>query len=329
MSNLFLYVVTVAVWGTTWIAIEFQLGVVAPEVSVFYRYALATAMLFAWCRWRNLNLAFDRKAHLMFVLLGTLLFSINYIITYYAQQYITSALTAIAFSMMLWMNIANARLFFGTRSSARVLAGSVVGVVGIGFLFLPELQDVSLGDATLYGGGLAVTGAFIASLGNMVSQGAQKNGLPIIQSNAWGMFYGALVTGTIALVQGKEFTIDTSPQYLFSLGYLSVFGSIVAFGAYLTLLGRIGAHKAGYAVVMFPVVAIVVSIFVEGLVLSAEIVVGMSLVLLGNVMILRSSGKATLGKATLGDASAPTAAPSFAKRPAAGRSYNYVFQKQR
>lgn len=287
MSNWFLYLVTVLVWGTTWIAIEFQLGTVAPEVSIFYRYLLAAALLFSWCRYRGLNLRFGLGAHVDFLKLGVLLFSLNYITAYYAQQYITSALTAIAFSMMVWMNIVNARIFFGTRAGWRVIGGSVLGVVGIAILFLPQVERFTFSDATLYGAGLAVLGAFLASLGNMVSQASQKQGLPIIQSNAWGMFYGSILTAAIAVALGKAFEFDTSPDYVVSLLYLTVFGSIVGFGSYLTLLGRIGAHKAGYAMVMFPVVALLVSVLFEGLELSSSIVVGMTLVLSGNVFILR------------------------------------------
>ena len=287
MSNGFLYVVTVLVWGSTWIAIEFQLGTVAPEVSIFYRYLLASALLFSWCRYRNVNLRFGVRAHVNFLMLGILLFSLNYITTYHAQQYITSALTAIAFSMMVWMNIVNARLFFGTRAGWRVIAGSILGVIGIAVLFQPQVEHFSLTDLTLYGAGLAVLGAFLASLGNMVSQASQKDGLPIIQSNAWGMLYGAVLTAAIAVWQGKTFAFDPSPEYLISLLYLTVFGSIVGFGSYLTLLGRIGAHKAGYAMVMFPVVALVISVLFEGLELTQPIVAGISLVLAGNVFILR------------------------------------------
>ncbi len=299
MSNLLLYVVTVLVWGTTWIAIEFQIGDVAPEVSVFYRYLFAAVLLFSWCHIRGLQLKFDLRAHTRFVLLGVLLFSVNYIITYHAQLYITSALTAIVFSTMLWMNIINARLFFGTRIDKGTIAGSVLGVLGIIFLFLPEVENLSLADATLYGAGLAVLGAFIASLGNMVSQGAQKEGLPIVQSNAWGMFYGAILTGSIAFGQGKAFFFDWTAEYAISLAYLTVFGSIIAFGSYLTLLGRIGAGKAGYAMVMFPVVAIAISIIFDEVTLSGQIIAGVSLVLLGNVLILRARS-AVDGAATKG-----------------------------
>lgn len=286
-NNTLLYLVTVLIWGSTWLAIEFQLGRVAPEVSVFYRYVLAALILFGWCRVRGLRLAFDRHAHARFLLLGLLLFCLNYILTYYAQEHITSALSAIAFSTMLWMNILNARIFFGVRSGLRVILGSMLGVGGIVILFLPQVADLSLNDATLFGAGLCVLGAFVASLGNMVSQSAQKQGLPIIQSNAWGMFYGASLTGAIAVAQGRTFDFDWSPGYVISLAYLAVFGSIAAFGAYLTLLGRIGAHRAGYAVVMFPVVALLLSFAFEGLEPSLNVFAGVLLVMAGNVVVLQ------------------------------------------
>lgn len=286
MDNRVLYLITILIWGSTWLAIEFQLGVVPPEVSIVYRYALAAALLFGWCRLRGLPLGFGLAAHIRFALLGLLLFCLNYILTYEAQVYITSALSAIAFSTMLWMNIANARLFFGTRAGARVLAGSVLGIAGILALFLPEVRTFSFTDATLFGAALAVGGAFVASLGNIASQNAQRAGLPVLQSNAWGMLYGTVFTGLIALAQGNTFTFDASPGYVISLVYLAVFGSIVAFGSYLTLLGRIGAHRAGYAVVMFPVIALLLSFLFEGLALHANIIVGIALVMAGNVLVL-------------------------------------------
>ena len=145
---------------------------------------------------------------------------------------------------------------------------------------------MALSDTVFYGSMLAVVGALIASLGNMVSQASQRAGLPVIQSNAWGMLYGATITGLVAVYQGHDFLFDWSAPYLGSLLYLTVFGSIVAFGAYLTLLGRIGAHKAGYAMVMFPVVALILSALFEDLEIDATIVVGTLLVLAGNLFVL-------------------------------------------
>lgn len=294
MNNAALYTLTVLIWGSTWFAIEFQLGLVAPEVSLVYRYAGASLLLFAWCRFRGLKLAFALRDHVWFVLLGLLLFGINYIIAYRAQLYITSALTAIAFSTMVWMNIINAWFIFGVKANRRVLLGASLGIVGIVTLFAPQIGDLSFDDAVFFGSFLAVLSALVASFGNMASQAAQKANLPVIQSNAWGMFYGALLTAVIALSNGQEFAFDWSVAYVGSLVYLTVFGSIIAFGAYLTLLGRIGAPKAGYAMVMFPVVALILSTLFEGLEVNATIIAGTVLVLAGNLFVLdtrRPAGK--------------------------------------
>ena len=289
MSNTFLYAVTVLIWGSTFFAIEFQLGTVAPEVSLVYRFAGAAVLLLAWSRIRGLNLAFKIREHAWFALLGIFLFGVNYVLAYRAQIYISSALTAIAFSTLLWMNIINSRIFFGVRAESRVLFGALLGIAGILTLFLPQVRELSLTDSVFFGSLLAVGGAFVASLGNMVSQAAQKRSLPVIQGNAWGMFYGSIVAAIIATMGGHAFNFDWSPAYVGSLAYLTVFGSIFAFGAYLTLLGRIGAHRAGYSMVLFPVLALVLSVLFEGLRIDASLIVGTALVLAGNVFVLKKN----------------------------------------
>lgn len=286
MNNLALYSTTALIWGSTWLLINFQLGTVAPEVSVVYRYVIAALLLFGWSGISGLNMRFSFRAHLRFAQLGLLLFCLNYIATYSAQQYISSALNAVAFSTLMWMNVINARLLFGTRIEPRLWLGAAFGMAGIVMLFLPEVTVIDFTDKTLLGASLCLGGALIASLGNMVSKSAQEAGLPVLQSNAWGMFYGAMFTALIAWRRGLPFNFEFSFSYIGSLLYLAVFGSIVAFGAYLKLLGRIGPHKAGYVVVMFPVVAVVLSLLFEGLELKANILAGIILVLVGNLLVL-------------------------------------------
>lgn len=289
MNNVTLYAVAVLIWGSTWLAIEFQLGVVEPEVSVVYRYALAASLLFAWSAIRGLRLRFDLRAHLWFALLGVLLFSLNYVLAYRAQVFISSALCAIAYSMILWMNIVNARLFFGVRSTPRVILGAMLGVAGVLTLFAPQVGELTLHDSVFGGLLLAILGAVSASFGNIASQHVQRQRLPVVQSNAWGMFYGALWTAGYVLYQGYEFNWDFSPAYAMSLLYLVVFGSVIAFGAYLTLIGRIGAHRAGYATVMFPIVALLLSFLFEGLRLDAPTIAGSLMAVGGNVLVMSSS----------------------------------------
>jgi len=291
MSNGLLYVISVLIWGSTWFAIEFQLGVVAPEVSIVYRYVVAVVLMFGWCRIKGIELAYGPRDHLRFALFGLFQFCLNYILAYRAQVYITSALAAITFSSMLWINILFARIFFGTRAGWPVLVGAVLGVTGIVVLFAPQIGQLSITDKVLLGCLLAFAGAVSASVGNMVSQRAQLDGIPVIQANAWGMFYSVLWTSGFALAGGHPFTFEMTVPYVVSLLYLAVFGSVIAFWAYLTLLGRIGAGPAGYTTVMFPVVALVLSTLFEGLEIDVPVVIGTLLVLIGNVFVLRTRQK--------------------------------------
>ena len=286
MANFLLFIVTVLIWGATWYAIEFQLGVVAVEVSLAYRYLLAAALAFGWCMLRGKSLRFGWAEHKYFLLLGLFLFGFNYLSAYHAQIYISSALNAIGFSAMIWMNILNARLFFGTTIAPRTYIGAGMGMAGIIIIFWPEIEEVSLSDTVVIGAIFSLLGALIASFGNIVSQAAQHNRIPVMQANAWGMFYGAMLNGGLALVQGRAFNFDTTPSYTVSLLFLAIFGSVVAFACYLTLLGRVGLERAGYAAVMVPVVALLLSAILEDMPLEAYVLSGMALAIFGNIFIL-------------------------------------------
>ncbi len=286
MSNSFLYLITVLIWGSTWVAINYQLGDVAPEASVTYRFALAALILFLFAKMKNLPMLFSLKQHGLFAAFGICLFGLNYLLLYNAQQHINSALACIAFSTLMLMNIVNAKVFFKTHITNQVYLGGAFGLFGIVTLFWPQLTDIELGAATFLGLGLCLLGTFSASVGNMLSIKNQKNNVPVVQANAWGMLYGAIFTSIAVVVQGKEFTFSFEPAYLGSLIYLSLFGSVIAFGCYLSLMTRIGAHKTSYANIIFPAIAVLISTVVEDFNWSEYTVIGLSFVLLGNIVVL-------------------------------------------
>ncbi len=286
MSNSFLYIVTVIIWGSTWVAINYQLGDVVPEASVSYRFALAAFILFLFAKVKQLPLSFSFKRHSLFAAFGICLFGLNYLLLYTAQQHINSALTCIAFSTLMLMNIVNAKVFYKTQITKQVYLGGAFGLFGIVTLFWPQLTDIELGAATFFGLGLCLLGTFSASIGNMLSINNQKNNVPVVQANAWGMLYGAIFTALAVVIQGKQFSFSLEPAYLGSLLYLSLFGSVIAFGCYLTLMTRIGAHKTSYANIIFPAIAVLISTVVEGFIWSEYTVIGLSFVLLGNLVVL-------------------------------------------
>ncbi len=286
MTNVLLYAVTVLVWGSTWLAIKFQLGVVAPEVSLAYRFALAAAIMFCWVGTKGFRLRFGWRDHVCFALTGAFMFSTNFYVFYLAAFDLTTGLLAVIFSTVSIMNIANGALFLGRRVTPRVLVGALCGTMGIAVIFWPELAGFDLDGAGTRGLLLAVGGALCFSLGNMVSARNQARGLPVVSANAWGMAYGTLLLFVFALLSGAAFNFDPAFPYVASLLYLAVFGSVVAFAAYLTLLGRIGAERSAYATVLFPVIALGLSTFFESYLWTPGAVLGVGLVLLGNALAL-------------------------------------------
>lgn len=286
MNNLTLYLAAVLIWGSTWLAITFQLGKVPAEVSVAYRFALAGIILLGWSLVRRLRLKFAWRDHAWMALQGALLFGLNYVGIYQAESRISSGLVAVIFSLIVFFNIAGARVFFGTPLRPATLIAAVLGVGGVTLLFLPELQHSSTTNSGL-GITFAVVSALSASLGNLVSARNQRHGLPVVQLNTFGMLYGALFVALFALAAGRSFTFESTAGYILSLGYLAFFGSVLAFGAYLTLIGRIGADRAGYTGAAIPLVALLLSVVFEGLRLNAVAITGILLCVSGNVLVLR------------------------------------------
>ena len=286
MKNALFYLLTVLIWGSTWLGIKFQLGVVDPMVSVAYRFALASTLLLLWCVVRRMSMRFCLRDHAFMLLQGILLFTLNYLCFYQAELYVTSGLAAVIFSSILLMNIVNGALFLGSPINGKVVFGGGLGLAGIVLVFLPEISHFSLENHGVRGVVLCLLATLLASWGNITSARNQKNRLPIIQSNAYGMGYGALLMFAMALFSGKEFVVEMTPGYLGSLLYLSIFGSIVAFGCYLSLIGNIGADRAAYSTLLFPLVALGISTIWEGYQWTAASLTGVSLILVGNFFIL-------------------------------------------
>jgi drug/metabolite transporter (DMT)-like permease len=287
MNNYFLYVFTILIWGSTWLAIKFQLGHVDPMISVTYRFTLAALLLLAYCKVMGLKLAFTRGEHLFMALQGLLLFSFNYWLVYLAEVSLTSGLVAVIFSMIIFMNILNGRWLLGSPMSPPMMFGALTGISGLALIFWPEISSFTLSDLNLRSFLFGFAGAYMASLGNILSARNQKHRIPVVQTNAFGMAYGALALLIFSALAGKPFRFELSFSYIGSLFYLAVLGSIVAFGFYLTLLGRIGADRAAYVTLLIPVVALCMSTLFEGYRWSAQAFTGLGLVLAGNVMVLR------------------------------------------
>lgn len=280
-----LYLATVLIWGTTWIALKLQLGTVPIAWSIAWRFALAAAVLLGWLAWRGQLRRPPRSAWPLLLAQGLCLFCINFLCFLQASRWIASGLVAVCFSTAPLWNALNARLFHGQPLKPRVLLGAVFGLAGLALLFGTELLADLARREVLWGLGLALAGTCSFSLGNLLSGALQRQGLKPLQTNAWAMIVGTAAVAGTALASGEPPAFEVSPIYIGAWLYLAIPGSVIGFTAYLTLVGRLGADRAAYCTVLFPVVALNVSAWFEGYRWTAAGFAGLALVAAGNLVV--------------------------------------------
>jgi drug/metabolite transporter (DMT)-like permease len=218
--------------------------------------------------------------------MGVLMYSSSYMILYHATSYITSGLVAVIFSLIVVSNAVLERIFFRKPLEERMMIASVLGIGGIVLLFWPEVSSFDLRDRTIIGIALAMAGVVVASLGNMAAIVNTARNLPVIAVNAHAMAWGGLSSVVVALLLGHRPEFSFEPAYLWSLIYLAIFGSAVAFGAYMALIRLIGSARAAYTSVLFPIVALIISTFAEGYQWSALALAGVAAIVAGNWMAM-------------------------------------------
>ncbi|MFC4161560.1 DMT family transporter [Chitinimonas lacunae] len=285
MPNSVLYLAAVLIWGSTWIAITFQFGHVPATVSVAYRFLLAGSLLLLWCGWRGHPLRLPPKVMGWIAFQGALMFCANYVCVYEAERHIPSGLMAVLNSTMVALNLFGLRLAFGQPVESKSIWGAGLGVVGVALVFWPELAQLNRPDIR-YGALIGLLAVLFASLGNLVAQRNRNHDVPLLPSIGYGMVVGGAMSLVLAVLSGQPLRFDPSLRYVGSLLYLALFGSIIAFSAYLTLLGRIGAARAGYTAILIPIVALLISTAFEGFVWQPATFLGMVLAVFGNWVML-------------------------------------------
>ncbi len=288
MTSWFLYSLTVLIWGSTWIAIKYQLGVVDPMASIAHRFALSALLILLFLLLRRQSLRLPAKHHPFLLLQGLCLFCGNYFFVYNAEMVLASGLVSVVFAGIMMFNVLNGALFLGNPVHSGVVLGGLIGLLGMGLVFWPELTAFSLTDASFVALLYCLAGTLLASFGNIIAARNKLHDLPLLVGNVWAMGYGAVAMYLAALLVGVSIEFDTSAAYVASLMYLVVFGSVIAFWAYLTLVGNIGADRAGYANLLFPLVALAISTAIEGYQWSVVSILGMALVMVGNWVVMRA-----------------------------------------
>ena len=222
-------VVCTLAWGTTWFAITKQLGVVDPVVSVTYRFALAAVLLFAWGALRREKLALTRAQHFAALGVGFFTFAVDYSFVYWAEERVTSAVVAVVFASMAFMNLVVFRFAFGQRAPLLAWAAGGLGVLGVGFLSWEEISSAELSNRALAGIGLTLAGVLSAAIGNVYARKGEMAGAGVIASTGWAMAYGAAMLAVFAVATGKTWAFEFTAPYMLSLLHLTLVEAVIAF----------------------------------------------------------------------------------------------------
>ncbi|HVZ99339.1 MAG TPA: EamA family transporter [Caulobacterales bacterium] len=275
-------------WGTTWFAITLQLGVVDPVVSIVYRFAIASALLFLWCILRGERVALTPHQHAATVGTGLFTFGVNYAMVYWAEERVNSAVVAVVFATLAFVNLILFRIIYRQRPPLLAWAGAGLGVAGVASLSWGEIAEAQHSPMALAGLGLAFGSVVTAALGNVFARRGEMAGASVAPATAWGMAYGAAGLAAFALATGKPWAFVFTPAYTLSLLYLAVVGSVVAFLLYFGLARRRGYATASYISALTPPLAMLVSSVFEAKHWGVTALGGVALVVSGQWLLLRS-----------------------------------------
>jgi len=304
MPTSLLFILSVLIWGSTFLVITVQLGEVAPAVSVVYRFGLGCILLFAWCALRKQQIWIEWQRQPLLMLQGVLNFGLAYVCTYIAEGYLVSALVAVLFSLVIFWNAIGARLCFGTRITWQMVSATVLSMSGMVLLFSEPLAAAwhaittgsTAGDKLLVGLAFALAATIFSSAGNMVSvKVGRMHQNNVCVTTAWAMLWGTLFVALLVAVTGQKWALPSTPAYWVAMLYLALFGSVLAFSAYFVLINRIGPAKASMVGVLIPVVSVLLSMRFEHYQPGMSGFFGMVLCLAGVVLVIRGQSNHASG----------------------------------
>ena len=279
------FVLVTLIWGSTWIVIKGQLGVVPPSWSVTYRFAVAAIAMFAFAAMRRERLWIGPRAMAFAAVLGIAQFALNFNFVYRAEQHITSGLVAVLFALLIVPNTLFGRAFLKTPLQGRFLAGAGIAIVGVGLMILHEYRVAAVGAGeVLLGTALTLAGVMSASTANVMQGTAFARAQSMVAMIAWAMLFGALADGAYAWITTGPPGIEPTAVYLGGVHYLGIIASAVTFPLYFNVIRAVGPGQAAWSSVLIPIIAMGFSTAFEGYRWAALSIAGGMVALIGLVI---------------------------------------------
>ncbi len=278
-------------WGTTYLAIRIGVHSMPPFWMAGIRQLVAGLIMVGYCVAKGQTLPkWNQFGRL--IIPGILMIAIGNGLVTWSEQYVNSGLTAILCAMNpVWVVVLSVALIRKEPIAKNVILGILLGFVGVLVIFMKDLITIS--DVRYVSG---VIGIIIANLGwaaGTLYVSKYRSYVSAIQSAGWQMLIAGAIMVAISFMFESPLTTKYTVQGLVALIYLIVFGSIVAFGAFLYMLKELPAAQSSAYSYINTVVAVALGWLLLGEGITANMVIGVCIAICG-VYLVNQKGKRQL-----------------------------------
>jgi drug/metabolite transporter (DMT)-like permease len=277
------------VWGTTYLAIAVAIETLPTLLFPGVRFGIAGLILLAICLFRGDRLPSRRSDWLNLALIGVLMVGVANLAVVWAEHYVSSGFAALLVATApFWMALLERTRKHGVRLTRNKVLGMAVGFVGVVILVAPELRFDGTGSMFLLGVVALQLGSVAWNFGSIRSKYHMSHDLSSLMSASLQMLFGGVVVTIIGLARGEAAQFVFSTRSLIAFLYLVVFGSIVAYGAYVYALSKLPTSTTSLYAYVNPLVAV----FLGWLILDERIgwnaLAGMIVIFAGMAMVQRA-----------------------------------------
>lgn len=276
------------VWGSTYLAIRFAIQTIPPFLMAGIRFTCAGAVLYGWCRWRQIPTPTAAQWVSALIVGGLMLTAGNGLVVW-AELRVPSGIAAlIVATSPFWMVLLDWWWLGARRPSAVVISGLLIGFAGVAFLVNPWQDRAANVDAA---GALALLGAALFwAIGSIYSLRAAKPASPLVFTAA-AMLWGGVLLLIVGTVNGEWAAFKPSTfsiRSALAVGYLIVFGSLIAYSAYVWLLRVSTPAKVSTTAYVNPVVAVLLGWLLGSEGLSSRTLVS-TVVIIASVVLITAA----------------------------------------
>ena len=250
------FAIVCVVWGTTYLGIRIAIETIPPLSLTAIRFVLAGLVMIGIARLRGETIPMERGVLGTLLVVGFLMVGVGNLAVVWAEQWVPSGLAALFVATApFWMAILEAFRKQGERLDIRGVAGMLLGFVGVALLVTPGGAGNSWEIGFIIGAIAIQVGSLGWQYGSLIGKYKLKN-VPLLASAGLQMLFGGAIVGIVAIAIGEPARFAVNTRTLAALIYLTLFGSILAYSAYVYALAHLRTTKVSMYAYVNPVVAV-------------------------------------------------------------------------